>query len=84
MAYGHFYNNYLQQLVKADRLTEFAFKECARYVFHNVVKRHMGMDDNSVFKIDIDAIQINPKYLEKLKAEHDFFLTDVENAVMKF
>lgn len=84
MSYGHFYNNYLQQLVKVDQLTEFAFKECARYVFHNVVKRHMGMDDNSVFKIDIDAIQINPKYLEKLKTEHDFFLTDVENAVMKF
>lgn len=84
MSYGHFYNHYLQQLVKEDQLTEFAFKECARYVFHNVVKRHMGMTDESVFKIDIDAIQINPKYLDKLKSEHDFFLTDVENAVMKF
>lgn len=84
MSYGHFYNNYLQQLIKADQLTEFAFKECARYVFHNVVKRHMGMTDESVFKIDLDAIQINPKYLDKLKSEHDFFLTDVENAVMKF
>lgn len=84
MAYGHFYNNYLQSLVKTDQLTEFAFKECARYVFHNVVKRHMGMTEESVFKINLDAIQINPKYIDNLKSEHDFFLTDVENAVMKF
>lgn len=83
-SYGHFYNHFLQNLIKHDQLTEFAFKEVARYTFHNVIKKNMGLADDSVFTINMDAIKINPKYIDKLKKEHDFFLTDVENAVLKF
>jgi hypothetical protein len=83
-SYGHFYNHFLQNLIKHDQLTEFAFKEVARYTFHNVIKKSMGLADDSVFTINMDAVKINPKYIDKLKREHNFFLTDVENAVLKF
>jgi len=83
-AYGHHYDNYLQQLLKANHLTEFAFKECARYVFHNVVKRSLGMHNESVFTIDLEAIKINPKYIDKIKAEPAFFLSDIDEAMLNF
>ena len=80
--YGGYYEYYLKALIKHNQFTEFAFEECARYTFHNVVKKHMGMGDDSVFQIDLKAIKVNPKYVEKLKQEDDFFADEVDRALM--
>lgn len=80
--YGHYYEYYLKALIKHDQFTEFAFEECARYAFHNVVKKHMGMGDDSVFQIDLKAIKVNPKYVEKLKQDNDFFADGIDKALM--
>ena len=80
--YGGYYEYYLKALIKHDQFTEFAFEECARYTFHNVVKKHMGMGDDSVFQIDLKAIKVNPKYVEKLKQENDFFADEIDTALM--
>jgi hypothetical protein len=80
--YGHYYEFYLKALIKHNQFTEFAFEECARYAFHNVVKKHMGMGDDSVFQIDLKAIKVNPKYVEKLKQDNDFFADKIDKALM--
>lgn len=80
--YGGYYEFYLKALIKHNQFTEFAFEECARYTFHNVVKKHMGMGDDSVFQIDLKAIKVNPKYVEKLKQENDFFADEIDTALM--
>lgn len=80
--YGHYYEYYLKALIKHDQFTKFAFEECARYTFHNVVKKHMGMGDDSVFQVDLKAIKVNPKYVEKLKQENDFFADEIDTALM--
>ena len=66
---GSTYNNYLLKLVEEDKLTEFAFKETARYAFHNVIKTAMGLnhEGDKVFTIDLDSIKLNPEYKNKLK-----------------
>lgn len=79
---GHYYNTYLIKLIEANHFTEFAFKECARYAFHNVVKSHMGLSDDSVFTINLDAIKVNPKYIDKLKKEASFFNTELEEQLL--
>ena len=78
---GKYYEYYLKALIKHNQFTEFAFEECARYTFHNVVKKHMGMGDDSVFQIDLKAIKVNPKYVEKLKQENDFFADEIDAAL---
>lgn len=80
--YGGYYEYYLSALIKHDQFTKFAFEECARYTFHNVVKKHMGMGDDSVFQIDLKAIKVNPKYVEKLKQDDDFFAHEIDTALM--
>jgi hypothetical protein len=67
---GSTYNNYLLKLVEEDKLTEFAFKETARYAFHNVIKTSMGLnhEGSKIFTIDVDSIKLNPEYKEKLKS----------------
>lgn len=82
--YGNYYDNYLKKLIEHDQFTEFAFKEVARYTFHNVLKRSMNMDDESVFIIDMDAIKINPAYLSNLKQSVNFLSTPLEIGVSKF
>ena len=82
--YGQYYDNFLRKLLQHDHMTEFAFKEVARYTFHNVVKKSMGLQAESMFTIDLDAIKLNPLYVERLKKEPSFFLSPVEEAVLKF
>jgi len=50
-------------------LSEFAFKECARYAYHNVIKRSMGLDSESLFNIELSSIKLNPEYISKLKED---------------
>jgi len=66
---GSTYNNYLLKLIEEDKLTEFAFKETARYAFHNVIKTAMGLnhEGDKVFTIELDSIKLNPEYKNKLK-----------------
>jgi len=80
--YGHFFESYLKALIKNNKFTEFAFKQCAQYVFHNVIKKSMGMSEESVFKINPDAIQLNPKYIDSLKTETFVFRNEIEDAVI--
>jgi hypothetical protein len=42
----------------------------------------MGMGDDSVFQIDLKAIKVNPKYVEKLKQDNDFFADKIDKALM--
>jgi hypothetical protein len=79
---GHYYNTYLMKLIESNHFTEFAFKECAGYAFHNVVKSHMGLSDDSVFTINLDAIKVNPKYIDKLKREANFFNSELEKQLI--
>jgi len=67
---GNYYNNYLVKLVEEDKLTEFAFKETARYVFHNVIKKTMGFTEehDHILSIELDSIKLNEKYKDKLKS----------------
>lgn len=82
--YGNYYDNYLKKLIEHDQFTEFAFKEVARYTFHNVLKKSMSMTDESVFTIDMDAIKLNPAYLSNLKQNVNFLSTPLEIGVSKF
>jgi hypothetical protein len=66
---GRYYGNYLKKLKEADQLTEFAFKECARYAYHNVLKKSMGLDEDSVFEVNLDSIKLNKKYIGQLKED---------------
>ncbi len=83
-SYGGYYEQYLKALIEKDKFTEFAFTEVARYAFHNVLKKSMALSDDSVFKISLDAIKINPKYIENLKKGNEmFFLSEVEEELIK-
>lgn len=83
-AYGGYYEQYLKALIGKDKFTEFAFTEVARYAFHNVLKKSMALSDTSVFKINLDAIKINPKYIDNLKKNNDtFFLSEIEEELVK-
>ena len=42
------------------------------------------MHNESVFTIDLEAIKINPKYIDKIKAEPAFFLSDIDEAMLNF
>lgn len=64
---GCHYEHYIKQLINNNQFTNFAFNECARYAFHNVIKKNMNTSDTSVFSLDLDIIKINPEYLGKLK-----------------
>jgi hypothetical protein len=80
---GFFYDRYLKMLIKNNQLTEFAFKETARYAFHNVVKKTMHLTDESVFKIDINALQINPEYIDALN-KNKLFITPAKEEFVSF
>lgn len=67
--HGRHYNTYLKKLAEADQLSEFAFKECARYAYHNVIKKSMGLDSESLFNIELSSIKLNPEYISKLKED---------------
>lgn len=82
--YGNFYDYYLKKLIDHSHFTEFAFKEVAKYTFHNVVKKSMNMDAESVFIIDMDAIKVNPVYLNSIKQKADFLNTPIEIGISKF
>ena len=83
-SYGGYYEKYLSTLISKDKFTEFAFTEVARYAFHNVLKKSMALTDDSVFKINLDAIKINPKYIDNLKKNNvDFFLSEIDEELIK-
>jgi hypothetical protein len=82
-SYGGYYEQYLKTLISKDKFTEFAFTEVARYAFHNVLKKSMALSDDSVFKINLDAIKINPKYIDNLKKNNDFFMSEIEEELIK-
>ena len=63
--YGNLYDNFIKKLDAEKYLTKFAFEETARYAFHNVVKRSMGLGENNVFEIDVKAIKLKDKYVLK-------------------
>ena len=67
--HGMYYGNYLKKLAEADQLTEFAFKECARYAYHNVLKKIMALDKDSFFEVNLDSIKLNKKYIGQLKED---------------
>lgn len=82
--HGNYYDNYLKKLIEHDQFTEFAFKEVARYTFHNVLKKSMNITDESVFTIDMDAIKLNSAYVSNIKQSVNFLSTPLEIGVSKF
>ena len=66
---GSYYNRYLKALINEGQLTDFAFKEVMRFMYVNVIKTSTEIDEDSVFKFDINALSLNPKYSINNKEE---------------
>ena len=56
---GVYYNRYLTLLKKHGFLTEFAIKECSGYVYHNVIKFHVNIQEDSILTINKASIKLN-------------------------
>ena len=56
---GVYYNRYLTLLKKHGFLTEFAIKECSGYVYHNVIKFHVNIQEDSILTINKASVKLN-------------------------
>lgn len=56
---GVYYNRYLTFLKKHGFLTEFAIKECSGYVYHNVIKFHVNIQEDSILTINKASVKLN-------------------------
>jgi len=65
---GSYYERCLTNLIAENYLTEFAFKTIAAKSFNNVIVKVMNLNQkDSVFKIDVEEIQLNDKYKNSIK-----------------
>lgn len=56
---GVYYNRYLTLLKKHGFLTEFAIKECSGYIYHNVIKFHVNIQEDSILTINKASVKLN-------------------------
>ena len=76
----HVYNYLIEDLIKDDALTEFAWKEVAQKMYDDVLSSQMGVDGANVFSISPDSIQLKPELRAKMKIEEPA-LDDLEAMV---
>ena len=65
----HVYNHLLEQLVKDDALTEYAWKEIAKKMYQDVLANQYGVDGANNFSISPESIQLKPELKAKMKIE---------------
>jgi hypothetical protein len=76
----HVYNYMIEQLIKDDALTEYAWKEVAQRMYDDVLSSQMGVDNKNVFSISPDSIQLKPELKKRVKSEQ-LILDDLEAMV---
>ena len=76
----HVYNYMIEELIKDDALTEYAWKEVAQKMYDDVLSSQMGVDAKNVFSISPESIQLKPELQTKVKSEQ-LILDDLEAMV---
>ena len=61
------YNYMLEELIKDDALTEYAWKEVAQKMYDEVLSSQMGIDSKNVFSINPESIQLKPELKARMK-----------------
>ena len=67
----HVYNHLLEELVKDDALTEYAWKEIAKKMYQDVLANQYGVDGANNFSISPESIQLKPELKAKMKIEEE-------------
>ena len=67
--WGHSYEHMIKDLIEDEALTEWAFKEVAEKMFHEMFKSQFGVDSNTCFTISPDSIQLKSKFKERMKGD---------------
>jgi hypothetical protein len=65
----HAYNWIIEQLIKDNALTEYAWKEIATKMYDDVLSSQYGIDSKNSFSISPESIQLKPHLKEKMKIE---------------
>ena len=76
----HSYNRLVDELIKNNALTEYAWKEISEKMYQDVLSSQMGIDGKNVFSISPESIQLKPELKEKMKIEEPV-LDDLEAMV---
>lgn len=63
---GRYYQAYLKKLKNAGYLTKFAVDECSKFLYHNVIKFHATVNEDSVLKFNQKSIIFNDEYANVL------------------
>ena len=67
----HSYNYLIEQLIKDNALTEYAWKEVAQRMYDDVLSSQMGIDSKNVFSINPESIQLKPELREKIVSSQE-------------
>ena len=67
----HVYNHLLEELVKDDALTEYAWKEIAQKMYQDVLANQYGVDSANNFSISPESVQLKPELKAKMKIEEE-------------
>ena len=62
------YNNYIQQLIKCDKLTKFAVDYTRKKLYINILGSLVGKEAD-VFKVDLESLQVKKEINENMKIE---------------
>ena len=65
----HVYNHMLEELIKDDALTEYAWKEIAQKMYDDVLSNQYGVDGSNNFSISPESIQLKPELKAKMKTK---------------
>ena len=63
----HTYNYLIEDLIKDDALTEYAWKEVAQKMYDDVLSSQMGIDNKNYFSISPESIQLKPELRARIK-----------------
>lgn len=55
---GMYYERYLKKLKEHGQLSEFAIKQCSNYIYQNVIKFHLSLNDDSILTIDKTSVRL--------------------------
>ena len=62
----HSYNYLIEQLIKDNALTEYAWKEVAQRMYDDVLSSQMGVDSKNVFSINPSSIQLKAELKSRI------------------
>ena len=68
----HQYNYLIEDLIKDDALTEYAWKEIAQKMYDDVLSSQMGIDGKNVFSISPESIILKPELQKRIKLDKEF------------